>query len=83
MLLKFAALLATLATPALFAPTSSSPIPPSQDPWYTTPSGFEGASPGAVLRLRSAPGNITAIFNASSAAYNLLYRTTDSKYEPS
>ncbi|KAK1057611.1 hypothetical protein LTR74_014057 [Friedmanniomyces endolithicus] len=83
MLLILAALWATIVTPALTAPSTSSPLRPSQDPWYTTPLGFEAASPGTVLRLRSAPGNVTTIFNGSSTAYNILYRTTDSRYQPS
>ncbi|KAK0321965.1 hypothetical protein LTR82_006937 [Friedmanniomyces endolithicus] len=83
MLLILAALWAMLATLALSAPLSSSPLPPSQDPWYTAPLGFETAPPGAVLRLRCAPGNITTIFTSNSAAYSVLYRTTDSRYQPS
>lgn len=63
--------------------TPSTPLPPSQDPWYTAPSDFESAVPGKVLRLRSAPGNLTTIFSNSSAAYNILYRTTDSTYNAS
>ena len=59
------------------------PIPPSQDPWYTAPDGFEASSPGAVLRIRIAPGNLTTTFSNSSAAYNILYRTTDTHYQPS
>nr|POE86454.1 lipase a [Quercus suber] len=63
--------------------TSSTPIPPSQDPWYTAPDGFEMAAPGAILRLRTAIGNLTTVFNQSSAAYNILYRTIDARYRPS
>ncbi|KAH8892421.1 LIP-domain-containing protein [Thozetella sp. PMI_491] len=62
---------------------ASEPIPPSQDPWYTAPCGFEEAAPGAVLRLRSAPGNLTSIIGNSSAAYHVLYRTTDTQGQPS
>lgn len=62
---------------------SSTPLPPSQDPFYTAPVGFESALPGAILRLRSAPGNLTSIIGNCSAAYNILYRTTDSQYKPS
>ena len=72
--------------PALFRRAtsySSSPIPPSQDPWYTTPLDFSDYSPGAVLRLRSAPGNLTNVVGNCSAAYNILYRTTDSRYNAS
>ncbi|KAF4338434.1 lipase 4 [Fusarium beomiforme] len=62
--------------------TSSEPIPPSQDPWYTAPEGYENKEPGTVLRLRPAPGNLTRITGNSSATYNILYRTTDSQYKP-
>jgi hypothetical protein len=60
----------------------STPIPPSKDPWYTAPKGFEYAAPGSILRIRNAPGNLTSIIGNSSAAYNILYRTTDSNYQP-
>ncbi|KAI8652387.1 hypothetical protein NCS57_01302600 [Fusarium keratoplasticum] len=62
--------------------SSAGPLPPSQDPWYTAPEGFENAEPGAVLRLRPAPGNLTKVTGNSSAVYNILYRTTDSQYKP-
>ncbi|KKY21307.1 putative lipase 1 precursor [Phaeomoniella chlamydospora] len=62
---------------------SLEPIPPSQDSFYTAPAGFEAASPGSILRLREAPGNLTSIFNFSSSAFNILYRTTNSRYQPS
>jgi len=58
------------------------PIPPSEDPWYAPPPGFESATPGTIFRLRRAAGNLTAMYN-SSAVYNILYRTTDSLYQPS
>ncbi|KAI1335647.1 LIP-domain-containing protein [Xylariaceae sp. FL0016] len=61
----------------------SQPLPPSQDPWYSAPPGFESTNPGAILRLRSAPGNLTTVVGNTSAAYNILYRTTDSRYQPS
>ena len=61
---------------------TSKPLPPSQDPWYSAPNGFESASPGSILRIRSAPGNLTTIFSNSSAAYNILYRTTNAHYQP-
>lgn len=76
-------LVAALAGLSLCHPTQSSiPLPPSQDPWYTAPAGFESAKPGAVLRVRPAPGNLTDIYSNSSSAYNILYRTTDSRYNP-
>jgi hypothetical protein len=60
---------------------AAAPPPPSKDPFYTAPRGYEHAAPGAVLRVRSAPGLAKVIANCS-AAYNLLYRTTDSNYKP-
>ncbi|KAM0546251.1 hypothetical protein ACHAPJ_010934 [Fusarium lateritium] len=61
---------------------SSEPLPPSVDPWYTAPEGYENTDPGTVLRVRPAPGNLTRITGNSSATYNILYRTTDSQYKP-
>lgn len=59
---------------------TSQPIPPSEDPWYTAPDGYEDASPGEVLRNRTAPGDLVSVVGSNcSAAYNLLYRTTASQ----
>ena len=83
-LLLFASFLSpfTFALPAL-APRQSAAIPPSKDPFYTAPPGFEDAAPGTVLRFRLAPGNTTIAIVNSSMAYSILYRTTDSHYQPS
>ncbi|ROW01295.1 hypothetical protein VMCG_05920 [Cytospora schulzeri] len=54
-------------------------IPPSEDPWYTAPDGYESASPGTVLRNRTATGLPTVAGSNCSAAYQLLYRTTASQ----
>lgn len=62
---------------------TSVPLPPSQDPWYTSPPGYQSASPGSILRLRHAPGNLSQIVGNCSAAYNILYRTENSRYAPS
>ncbi|CAF3471985.1 unnamed protein product [Fusarium graminearum] len=62
---------------------SSQPLPPSEDPWYSAPDGYEDEEPGTVLRLRPAPGNLTSIVGNCSAIYNILYRTTDSQYKAS
>lgn len=59
------------------------PPPPSQDPWYSAPDGFEFHPPGAILRLRKATGNLSDITGNCSGVYNILYRTTDSRYQPS
>lgn len=62
---------------------SQGPLPPSQDPWYTAPPDFESKQPGDVLRIRCAPGNLTAVVGNPSTAYHILYRTTDSRDQPS
>lgn len=97
MLTSFSAVLSTacLVLQTLASPTSgrqlskrqgsgtpAAPIPPLQDPWYTAPDGFESAKPGDVLRIREAPGNLTSLASNCSAAYNILYRTTNSQYKP-
>lgn len=62
--------------------TTSSPIPPTQDPFYSPTDRYDLASPGTVLRIREAPGNLTTLLGANcSAAYNIVYRTTNSRYE--
>lgn len=62
---------------------SSGPIPPSQDPFYTAPPAFEKAASGTVLRARHAPGNLTSVVKNCSEAYQILYRTTDARFNPS
>ncbi|KAM3083817.1 hypothetical protein ACMFMF_001181 [Clarireedia jacksonii] len=61
----------------------SIPIPPSQDPFYTAPANYASSAPGTILRFRTAPGNLTSIIPNCSIAYNIVYRTTDSLYQPS
>ncbi|RMZ76691.1 hypothetical protein DV738_g4855, partial [Chaetothyriales sp. CBS 135597] len=59
------------------------PIRPLEDPWYTAPDEFENEAPGTILRVRPAPGNLTTLAGSNaSAAYNILYRTTNSRYQP-
>lgn len=65
------------------SPQSSEPIPPTSDAFYTAPKGYQKASPGDILRIREAPGNLTTLLGANcSAAYNILYRTRNSQYKP-
>jgi hypothetical protein len=59
------------------------PLPPSQDPFYTAPVGYEDNEPGTILRIRLAPGNLSTITGNCSTIHNIVYRTTDSRYEPS
>jgi hypothetical protein len=54
-------------------------LPPSTSPFYVPSSGWEMTTPGTILRVRNAPGNLSTLFNAS-AAYHILFRTTDSLY---
>ncbi|KAF2671086.1 LIP-domain-containing protein [Microthyrium microscopicum] len=63
-------------------PNNSQILPPSQDPFYSTPSGYKNAAPGSILRQRMTPGNLTAITGNCSSSYQLLYRTTDSNHQP-
>ena len=82
---SFGVLLISLLAIGSSALPASTPtlLPPSKDPFYTAPKDFESASPGDVLRMRPAPGNLTTVFSNTSAAYNILYRTTDSRFQPS
>ena len=62
---------------------STKPVAPREDPWYKAPAGFESAKPGTILRIRTAPGDLTKIFDRSASIYNILFRTTNSHYQPS
>lgn len=63
----------------------SKPIPPSDDPFYTPPIGFESAKPGAILRSRAVPSALS-LFQLIplnlKGSWQLLYRTTDSLGNP-
>ncbi|OAQ59562.1 lipase 1 precursor protein [Pochonia chlamydosporia 170] len=65
------------------ASSEGQPLPPSQDPWYRAPPGFDRKQPGGILKIRIAPGNLTSVVGNPSAAYHILYRTTDSTSKPS
>lgn len=60
-------------------------LPPSQDPWYQAPAGFEKAAPGTILRVRPDPklANLTESLGNLAGAYNILYRSTDAAERPS
>lgn len=62
---------------------TTEPLLPSQDPFYTAPADWEKTAPGTILRIRTAPGNVTTVIANTSAAYNIVFRTTDSNYKPS
>lgn len=70
-------------TTGWFDSSSSEPIPPTVDPFYTAPEDFQRAAPGDILRIRAAPGNLTALLGPDcAAAYHVLYRTRNSQYKP-
>lgn len=60
---------------------TAAPIPPSQDPWYQAPADYANYKPGTVFKVRSADG-LTSTSPNISAAYNILYATTDSRQFP-
>ncbi|KAK3294511.1 secretory lipase-domain-containing protein [Chaetomium fimeti] len=64
-------------------PTFSTPLPPSLDPWYRPPFTYDWrrTEPGQVLKVRRAPLLNYTVPNALRA-YQLLYRSTDSNYDP-
>ncbi|KAK4110254.1 LIP-domain-containing protein [Canariomyces notabilis] len=59
------------------------PLPPSLDPWYRAPTTYDWTQtePGQVLKIRQAPFLNWTVGNALRA-YQLLYRSTDSQYNP-
>ncbi|RGP73092.1 hypothetical protein FLONG3_6407 [Fusarium longipes] len=57
-------------------------LPPSEDPWYRPPEGWQVKGPGDILRIRSAK-KLSEILKDCAAAYHILYRSTDSRNEPS
>ena len=69
---------ATSGEPAAAASSAAVPLP-SADPFYTPPAHLATYRPGAILRWRAvtAPG-----VSSDSAAYQLLYRTTDATGRP-
>ncbi|KAH8671448.1 secretory lipase-domain-containing protein [Xylariales sp. PMI_506] len=58
------------------------PIPPSRDSWYAPPDGWEEASPGTVLKVRPAQGALGLTVPYFGRAWNILYATSDSYYQP-
>lgn len=73
----------TGATPVPAQDAAAAVLPPSQDPWYKPPADFETAAPGAVLRVRAEPTNLAGTIANCSAAYNVLYRSSDAVGRPS
>ena len=53
------------------------PIPPTADPFYIPPEGYERESPGTILRHRPMPYPLADAPSNFEVGYQLLYRTTD------
>lgn len=63
--------------------TSGSLTPPSQDPFYHAPSGFESSTPGSILRLRKTPYRYQfPLEELIDQGHQILYRTTDTFGQP-
>ncbi|KAH7311068.1 secretory lipase-like protein 1 precursor [Rhexocercosporidium sp. MPI-PUGE-AT-0058] len=76
-LMQFASILAIPVNEQLAS--RPAPLPPTDDPFYTPPTDLSARKPGAILRSRSiGPLSLggSVPFQAK-AAYQLLYRTTD------
>lgn len=51
---------------------------PSDDPFYTPPSGYQSYSPGEIIKSRAVPSTLDDLTNYT-AAYQLMFRTTNSQ----
>ncbi|KAL3456139.1 secretory lipase-domain-containing protein [Aspergillus heterothallicus] len=77
-----------LATPFLSAAAPherGGPLLPTEDPFYTPPSGYEFKAPGTILRHRTPPFPIAAFGLVEAnikASHQILYRSSDSFNEP-
>lgn len=71
------------ASAQTYFPPATASVAPGSDPFYTPPSTWSLASkePGDVLRYRQIPLGSYASF--TSAGYQLMYRTTNNKGQPS
>ncbi|KAK3046958.1 hypothetical protein LTR09_011598 [Extremus antarcticus] len=86
----FLAGVATLGTFSLALPEAISlrqavAIPPSQDPFYTPPSGFQTSQLGDILRSRPVPTAISLVGVVPidvAGSYQLMFRTTDNDGNP-
>ncbi|MDI3315711.1 MAG: lipase family protein [Mycobacterium sp.] len=58
------------------------PRPPSEDPFYLPPAGFQHAAPGTVLRSRDVELAYLGLIPQRTTATQLLYRTTDVHGKP-
>lgn len=77
--------LGVIATPATHEHVRRGLTPPSEDPFYAAPVGYENASPGDILAYRKAPAKL-AVFQAIplnlKEVWQVSYRTTDASGNP-
>lgn len=52
-------------------------LPPSKDPWYSAPKSYAFAQRGDVMKIRIAPGNLTAKLKNLKRSDQIIYRTAD------
>ncbi|CAO3690933.1 unnamed protein product [Umbelopsis ramanniana] len=75
------ALLLSASSPVVAAPLKRAAVQPENDAFYTPPSGYENAALGSILRTRPVPNSLAAFSllpQNIAAAYQILYRTSDS-----
>ncbi|ANB12795.1 hypothetical protein AWJ20_1067 [Sugiyamaella lignohabitans] len=63
---------------------STVPPLPTEDSFYTTPSGFEQQPLGAILKTRPIPGSLGFLIDPekAKASYQFMYRTEDALGNP-
>ncbi|KAE8445253.1 hypothetical protein EG329_013625 [Mollisiaceae sp. DMI_Dod_QoI] len=79
------AILALTAVSASSVLQRDTAIPPSRDPFYSQPPGFENFAPGTILKHRAPPaplGNFGAIPLNLQSAHQIQFRTTNSQGNP-
>lgn len=75
-------------SPSLGLALQASPVVPTNDPFYSQPQNISAYLPGQIIASRSISTNLNGILGLSvteisiKAAYQHLYRTTDSLYNP-
>ncbi|KAK8924293.1 Lipase 5 [Metarhizium anisopliae] len=74
-LLTLAALAFPLASAHPMSENKPRALPPSIDPFYRPPSGFESKAPGSILRQRRIAAAFFGFIPQPIEAYQLLYRT--------
>ncbi|KAF9889374.1 hypothetical protein FE257_007484 [Aspergillus nanangensis] len=72
---------------AIAAIVTADPLLPSQDAWYDQPEDIASYAPGDLIRFRQIPADLQPFFSipvevTTKAAYQYLFRTTDSLGDP-